>query len=265
MPGPDIYLCRPAVYQVVAYLKDPVVIVLEVVVHILHFIFIQGDGHAADGVDAGIEGIHIHLDVPVHLGPEVPLDDPVDHPHGPQVSAPLVAQGVAQGHLGPAAVGHTVRIHEVFNIYQAVPQERSHGDLLCLLIDGDQDHGVRVFAVLPFPGILADEQHIDDLAGGAVVRGSGLWLSGLGGFRLCCLGGLLHQQACQVTGGQVIIPHLGPFDFIQFGKGKAADDQPKRQYDRQDDQHCPDPALSFLFRLGSQKASSSTHGFPPKS
>ena len=200
-----------------------------------------------EGVDAGIEGIHIHFDVVIHNGAEVPLNHLVDDLHGSQVAAPLVAHGIGQGQLGPAAVGRTVFVKDRRDIHQGIPQEGGHGDGFGFLVHRDQNHGVGVFAVLPFPGILTDQQHIDDLARFPVIRVCGLGLRGS-----CCfglLGRVVHQQAGKIVGGQIVVSPLGPLNPVQLGNHEPGADGTHQQNNRQKNDQNGQPGLSLFIGL----------------
>ena len=202
-----------------------------------------------EGVDTGIEGIHVHFDVVVHKGTEVPLNHLVDDLHGPQVAAPLVAHGIGQGQLCPAAVGVSVFVQDRWDIHQSIPQEGGHGDGFGFLIHRDQNHGVGVFAVLPFPGILTDQQHIDDLAGFAVIRVCGLGLGGFRRNRFRLLGGVFRQQAGKILGGQAVVAPLGTLNPVQLGNHKSGAHGAHQQNNRQKNHQDGQPDFSLFIGL----------------
>ena len=239
MAGTDIDLCRPAVHQVVAFKEFPALglELREVVVHILGFVLVQGDGHTAQGIDAGIKGLHVHFDVMIHHGAEVIGDDLVHDLHGAQGAAPLITQGIGQGQLGRTAVALAVGIHHVVQRDIGIPEEGGHGDLFGFLVHRNQNHGIGVLALLPLPGILTNEQDVDDLAHLAVVRVGGLGLGGFRGNRFRLLGGVFHQKARQIFLRQLVFRQLGLLDLIHFGYYKpgsqGADHKDHGQHDHQ--------------------------------
>ena len=251
MAGTDIDLCRPAVHQVVAFKEFPALGIElgEVVVHILCFVLVQGDGHTAQGIDAGIKGFHVYFDVMIHHRAKVIGDDLVHDLHGAQGSAPLIAQGIGQGQLCPAAVGDSVFVQDRWDIHQSIPQEGGHGDGFGFLIHRDQNHGVGVFAVLPFPGILTDQQHIDDLAGFAVIRVCGLGLGGFRRNRFRLLGGVFRQQAGKILGGQAVVAPLGTLNPVQLGNHKSGAHGAHQQNNRQKNHQDGQPDFSLFIGL----------------
>ena len=231
-----------------------------VLVQIVRLSLGQVNVHAVNVVDHLDEAVEADLHIVVHLNAEIVLQADVGHLHtAGSAAAPLIAQVIADGELGSAALMSLV----IRQLHEGVPEDGHAGNFFGVGIDGNQHRAVRHGLLFPGSGSLANKQNVDNVVSGHLRnRCLGSCLHGLRGSGLRRAGDLVRRLGVGIgILGQLDDVHLLQL-AVQVEIGRTGKNQQQHQNNGNDNQKNLQP-LFLPGLLGLFKTSTIAHVYPP--